>query len=230
MLMTSVSGALESLELQKQRHKSEISVIRHKQRCEEMTKTLSTSPPSKSPSQPEVANIKTGIANGKPDGANEVDGQLLVYQTMEECDSLLSFLKNRAAGRHMENTIYPETFQNKTMIGGIKNPKDDKTIIEELRMHNEALRTHILELLRENEGYYKELQTLRKENVQLHISRNDGGEHDSVLTESTDSEKSEKYYPNPHRIDINDLPSLELPPLEMPTFDFDSLNKLNDSQ
>ena len=226
MLMTSVSGALESLELQRQRHQSEISVIRHKQRCEEMKKTLSTSPPSKSP-EPEVGNIKT--ANGKPDVADEVDGQLSVYRTMEECDSLLSFLKNRAAGRYMENTINLETFQ-KTTVGGIKNPKDDKTIIEELRMHNEALRTHILELLRENEGYYKELQTLRKENVELHKSRNDGGKRDSFLTESTDSEKSEKYYPNPHRIDINDLPSLELPPLEMPTFDFDSLNKLSDSQ
>ena len=185
--------------------------------------------PSKSP-EPEVGNIKTGTANEKPYVADEVDGQLSVFRTMEECDSLLSFLKNRAAGRYMENTIYPETFQNKTMIGGIKNRKDDKTIIEELRMHNDALRTHILELLRENEGYYKELQTLRKENVELHKSRNNGGKRDSFLTESTDSEKSEKYYPNPHRIDINDLPSLELPPLEMPTFDFNSLNKLSDSQ
>ena len=160
--MTSVTGALESLELQKQRHQSEISVIRHKQRCEEMKKT-STSPPFRSPSRPEETN-HAGFTSKKMGTVDELDGHSSVYRTMEECDSLLAFLRNRSSGRNIDqNAMYVEKPHGK--IGGIKNPKDDKTIIEELRVHNEALRSHILELLRENEGYYKELQSLRKENV-----------------------------------------------------------------
>ena len=228
--MTTVPGALESLEQQKQRHLSEIPVIRHKQRCAEMKKAMSpSSPPSKSPSQPEMTNVNA--ANGRQGTKDEIDGQLSVFRTMEDCDSLLAFLRNRTAGQNVENVLQNEKTQTRTGTAGIKKPKDDKTIIEELRMHNEALRLHILELLRENEGYYKELKTLRKENVELFTSRNNKGKQDgSILEESTDSEKSEKYYPNPNRIDINDIPSMELPPLEMPTFDFDSLNKLRDSQ
>ena len=230
--MTTVPGALESLELQKQRHLSEIPVIKHKRRCAEMKKAMQpTSPPTRSPSQPEMKNINTGAANGKQGKKDDVDRQLSVYRTMEKCDSLIAFLKNRAAGQNVENNSYNEKGHARADITGIKTPKDDKTIIEVLRIHNDALRLHILELLRENEGYCKELQTLRKENVELFTSRNSRGRQDgSILEESTDSEKSEKYYPNPNRIDINDIPSMELPPLEMPTFDFDSLNKLSDSQ
>lgn len=233
--MTSVHSALESLQLQKQRHLGEISVIRHKQHCEEMKKTML--PTSRSPSQPEMGPVNLNMPNGKQGTIDEVDGQLSVYRTMEECDSLLTFLRNRAAGHNGENTTYSEIANQKPSPIGTKNPKDDKTIIEELRMHNEALRAHILDLLRENEGYYKELQILRKENVEFHISQSGknkqqspGVHSSSMLADSTDSDKSEKYYPNPNRLDINDIPSMELPPLEMPTFDFDSLGKLSDSQ
>ncbi len=219
--MTSVASAVESLQLQKQRHMSEILITKHKQRCAEMKRAndtaLRTSPQGEAAKEPGEA-LDTGD----------------VYRTMEECDSLLAFLRDRASGRFNEEDkdIQP------TKRPGVKAPKDDKTIIEELRVHNDALRGHILELLRENEGYYTELLALRKENAELHAQlhgdqagdlHQETNEPSALLVESTDSEKSEKYFPNPDRIDINILPTMELPPLEMPKFDFDSLGKLSSS-
>ncbi len=222
LAQTTVHAAVESLKLQKERHLREIPIIKHKKRWQEMQSAA----PALSPSSAAQADITTDTLDGTTGAASEMNEELSVYRTMQECDSLLKFLKNRQTGQNAE------THPPSALRTGVKTPKDDKTIIEELRMHNEALRGHILELLRENEGYWKELQLLRQENVKLHLKSEsvdlDGTvDESSTLAESTESEKSEKYYPNPHRMDINDLPGMELPPLEMPTFDFDSLNKLN---
>ena len=158
---------------------------------------------------------------------------------MEECDSLLAFLRRRAQemGRSIEEpgtlsiTQLPET---SVIESGVKTPKDDKTIIEELRVYNDALRYHILDLLKQTEEQAGVVNQLREENTQLKLKLNStDSKSGTALAESSDSEKSEKYYPNPANINIDDLPSLELPPLEVPTFDFNVIGKLqnlNDSQ
>ncbi len=236
--LSHASSAKESVRLQRQRHLAQVDIVKQKQEYAALFKTT-IMPRSPGEAGHHMTNQNAGTIE-------DVDGDTAVFKTMEECDSLLAFLRNRAA---MQG-------RNVNQPAGTKAPKHEATIIEELRMHNDALRAHILDLLQENEELRMHLNSVQRDetkkshsksppedlqypkrnpespegNLPVNLALLEEEIQNSVLmAESSESEKSEKYYPHPDRMDINNLPSLQLPPLEMPKFDFDSLNIGNSS-
>ena len=237
MTQTVVIQALESLSLQRERHLKEEAVIRHKQRCHQMVNKYSQyrqeRPRSKTPLQEESegATLTNGeiSINQLASTITTVDENLLVYRTMEECDSLLQFLKNRTATAGKPEPPKASKYtssQNKKQLfqSGTKIPIDDQLIIEELRMHNDALREHILELLTECDLKDLQANQYKKENEKL-VER-----LRKLESQMSESNESEKCYPLPSRMSVDDLPSMELPPLEMPTFDFDKFKLQDDGE
>lgn len=107
---------------------------------------------------------------------------------MEEADSLLGMLVMRD-----DELLETEgsTKSESEVIIGKKIPKDDCTVIEELRTLNTQLRSLITQLLSQLDASERQVETLR---ARLKVYEDD--------------------YPNP-------LP--ELPPLEMPQFDFSAV-------
>ncbi len=230
MTLTDVQRALESLNLQRQYHIKEEAVVRDRQRRENMLMKASTKhaqPASKLPSQEEVdGSITNGgdASNAMTATVTAVDENLLIYRTMEECDSLLLFLKKRAitAGKNMDELDAvcggSGEYSKKLFTSAAMVPTDDKLLIEELTMHNEALRFHILDLLKECEESKRDNQDLRDKIHRL----------EAVVM--CDSGEEEKVYPLLSKLSLDDLPSIELPPLEMPKFDFDSFKIRSDEQ
>ncbi len=243
--LSHASSAVESVRLQRKRHLAQVAIIKQKQEYAALFKTIIM---PRSPGE-----VGHQLTNQKAGTIEDVDGDTAVFRTMEECDSLLTFLRNRAAmqGRSVDQPAAVFRRGERICETGTKAPKHDATIIEELRMHNDALRTHILDLLRENDDLRMQLDSVQNvKTEQIHSKgtqenlQNVKGNPESpegnlpvnlalleeeiqnsvLMAESSESEKSEKYYPHPDRMDINNLPSLQLPPLEMPKFDFDSLN------
>lgn len=230
--MANSTASSESLKLQINRHQADIKIIRQKQKVRILLKNKKNNDSFTSTQTIQELKEKQTILGTDVNGIkDEVDGNLLVHRTMEECDSLLAFLRKRseAGGKSLDPLA-------SIVQKALKSPKDDKTIIEELRVHNDALRFHVLSLLEENEEYEQQIRVLELENDNLRgtssnlwtspedTSRLSPKMASSGLIESSESDKSEKYYPNPNRIDVNDLP--KLPPLEKPQFDMESFDKM----
>ena len=53
------------------------------------------------------------------------------------------------------------------IFAGIKTPKQEHVIVEELRIQNEELRSHIMKLLQENQEQAMQLASLRSRHEQL---------------------------------------------------------------
>ena len=242
MRTTHTQTALQSLTLQRENHLKQELIISQKQRHSQLAqkkqvqkKTRPSSYPSDQTDGGSALNhdmtsafaaMTTARATMRPD-METVDEAGLIYRTMDECDSLLQLLNHRASEMKspakptnpQTDTTRENTSQAKlTGSNGIKIPKDDKVVIQELRVHNGALQNHIVELLKECEYQQRQLAHYRRENDELKERLNQIQK--PFMEESTDSEK---YYPIPVGMNVHDLPSLELPPLEMPEFDFSTL-------
>lgn len=147
-----------------------------------------------------------GVAEKTPDIMSE-----RLYTTMEQCDTLLCYLEGRTEARFHKH--HKPFYQS-----GVKIQKDDKQIIEELRVHNESLQNHILSLLQEREQFKAEVDRLRSKNEKL--SQDLARHNDRWVTNSSDP-----LYLNDPGLQLD---SLDLPPLEMPKFDFDLLSGTHD--
>ena len=189
---------------------------RQRQLKAEGSKTTSENRPSQSDLEQSEDVTEKGDTD-RLDGA--CDARVRVHRTMQECDSLLQFLNDRSGMSIGARYKAPGARNNaSTMIrSAVKVPKGEKEIIEELEIQNEYLRQHIENLLDENQLQKSEVEMLRAENQQL-ITRN--RELQNQLPPSELSESTEEYGPIPKGMTLDDLPSMELPPLEMPTFDF----------
>ena len=199
-MRTSDEVAAESIHLQKASHVKQQDIIKDKKMRAEITQKMKKK-------QREAALNKSLSVDSQAtlDDCEEQERELVVYRTMEETDSLLTFLKKRADG---STDGHPK---NPLLKSASKIPKDEKQIVEELRIHNEALRNHVLQLLRELDERQRENANLR-ERLRIH-------EEKKYMANSYDSET---YFSVPISSGI-DLP--DLPPLEMPTFDFNSLKE-----
>lgn len=230
---TSVESALCSLRLQRERHLQQKKVIRYKQQVAALTEAADDDPTQTSPPDLDL------LVDDEGDIRHSDLEKSTVYQTIEDCDSLLQFLNKRAAaagrGIHQADTLKALLSQNNAGCQGVKVPKDDKMIIEELRLHNIALLNHIADLLKETEGrqarleqYEQELNQFRLENYELkeklqRLQQAARGRIPAREDSESDMEHSTELYPFPSGMNLDDLPILRLPPLEMPKFDFDSL-------
>lgn len=207
---TSSATALESLVLQKAFHLRQIELIRKRKpkNIEMQGNHLRTD-----------GEGKKAVSGGDEKPPQTEDAAERLYQTMEQCDSLLCYLNQRTKtsekGFHLGNI--PKPYHS-----AIKIKKDDKEVIEELRLHNESLRTHILSLLQECDMLKAESERMHSENKRL---KQDLARRHDYRT-STLSYETKSHFNNQLHLDLG---SLELPPLEIPKFDFDLLAGNNDT-
>jgi hypothetical protein len=214
---TSKQNALESIKLQRESHLKEQNVIRMKKQKAALV---------------EKARLKEQqkLAKGRTpsqESVDDTDGKVyeeeqymtMLYTTMAETDSLLQFMGNQT---HRTPSAYQKLIKNLSSSeelarSGSKVPKDDKQIIEELRIHNVDLRKHLERTLQELDCSQKECQKLHDR-----LKRSE----DKPLSDS--SEGSDTFCAVRSSDMLEDLPSLELPPLEMPKFDFQAFKDFED--
>lgn len=264
MTITSVQQALESLRLQREYHSRQSALIDDRRSRDASQRVRNRMAGAKSVDSTESAAKpldKDSCSIGL--GGRQSSGD--VFQTLDDCDSLLQFLNQRArtsgkiislpgpaavaraAGAQIgtraasgtadsdqndESTSAAENVETKRMTA-----KSDTVIIEELRVHNDALRAHILDLLNEAEEYQRqedytrrEMDYLRGDNRRLkerlhRLENNAPGASGSPLATTSDTFYS---FPVGMALNLDNLPSLELPPLEVPKFDFNTLKPNGD--
>lgn len=236
----------ESLSLQRKQHLQQKKVIRYKQQVAALhDAALDDDETPADGAQQQTLNL---LESDEGDIRRCDDSMMTsVHRTIEECDSLLQFLNDRAtaAGRtyHQPDTLKILLTHNNYDVHGTKIPKDDQLIIEELRLHNIALRSHITDLLTESDenriqmkNYEQELNQYRQENYELKEKvlkyQRAAQRNRHRITDEYEMEKSVEgqNYPFPSCMNLDDLPGLKLPPLEMPEFDFDSLKIASSDQ
>lgn len=205
--MTQVAEAIKSITLQREHNLRQMDIVRMKQQEARTHHCFSNT----------SANCSTNYLDSSQSTLqhDDYDG---VYRTMHECDSLLQFLTER----HSIDPAVTAASEN-----AHRSPKDDSTIIEELRLHNSALRQHIVDLLRDIETQGSDLEHYKMENARLHARVHDV-ERRAKMSDSADSE-FEYSLPQAVRMKLADFSSLELPPLEMPKFDL-AILKTNNSE
>lgn len=127
-----------------------------------------------------------------------------IYRTLTEQDSLIGILLRRRQNQdemnltslHSGIPVERVFFSKPADIGKSRDSPDKE--MDDLRCHNEDLRKHVTQLL-------DEVDKLKKENKKL---KDKGEEGEGMFTEVGS-------------FDLDTIP--ELPPLEMPTFDFNLL-------
>ncbi|KAL3863912.1 hypothetical protein ACJMK2_005633 [Sinanodonta woodiana] len=258
MQTTTTTHALESLKLQHQYHLKQTDRLYDRQRRKEILQiqrmrtaqrnqsvqtdiqgpvislklesnqqTIPVNPSHHGPSFP--SNVKKGD-NGPvdisgqniPSGSSYCDfvkdfDDYSVYRTISGTDSLLGYLIRRQqnpdgqdlnsfhSGVPVERVNFSRQLPNQS--------KDEEEITGSLIKHNEDLKKHVQHLLKEVDELNKDKQFLIEKVKQL--------------------EGSKLYNPEALFADLQDspmmLPSLDLPPLEIPEFDFDKLNETSSS-
>lgn len=174
--------------------------------------------------------------NPKVEESNQL--QIAIYRTMEEADSLLEILNRRES--ESDTVLKPESKPNSvdsacppSNLIGTKKPKDENIVIEELRTLNHQLHILVYQLVTQLDESLHETETLRDRVRQLE-NKSDGDndskfvpkKHDSEIQISTDITENYVYHSSsddvsPDAIEAQEL--LVLPPLELPSFDLNTL-------
>ncbi len=244
--MTSVPQALESLRHQQTEHERQQILLQDEQRHfkaqQERSSSVASTGVSSNASAQTSKSVDDYLKKRIPHlgcDVGETNFDRNVEKTLDDCDSLLIFLNKR--GRKVEQP--PSLSPVKCTLDSEANsegrlPKSDADVIEELRVHNEALRAHVLDLLDETQEndrqihyYRRELDHMRSENQRLR-DRLNSLEPTTPDAAMDDHElDTDAYYSFPVGMppNLDHLPSLELPPLEMPKFDFTVLQSDNHS-
>ena len=216
MKMTKSTESLQSMELQQQYHIRQKDIVLLKQKQAEAQAAQQKTSQHDSHS---TVRWSKDFPHGVPseDLLDMVDDGSMALRTIHECDSLLAFLNNRHSMDY--KSLHEVKPAKKRLI------KDDSQIIEELRIHNDALRRHILDLLHDRDvaesdlQYYKQENQRQRERIQELENTNR-----SNMTQSTSMDSDLEYQmPAALKMNLDDLASMDLPPLEMPKFDFDGL-------
>ncbi|XP_021921308.1 uncharacterized protein LOC110830552 isoform X2 [Zootermopsis nevadensis] len=207
--------------------------------------------------QQKMLQVLTKLEQTSSERSQETNNlQLKIYRTMEEADSLLERLvcrgesdgydlesvkSDNVGGACAEDTVKVDTFQP-GKLDGRKWPKDDRTVIEELRTLNNQLRSLVIQLQTQLDASCKEVEILRERvrflEGERHMKSDDiegrscipavrkSSLH--VITDSTGGSSPFVYSPCSELspdvpVDIPHIVTRELPvlsPLEMPHFDF----------
>ena len=234
MAYTTNECALESLNLQRESHLRRIRLLQARIQQDEKFQDKSNE---------QVKNSDSSLTKTPFDA---------VQKTVEDFDSLLQFLYDqRAEGNSELSEVEKQEKSDKNLkesiSSGRKIAKDDMHVIEELRTYGEALRGHVETMLHEVDTKDSQLSRLRAENQALLVLLREAEEgkrqftaivreneemkhrlNDAAMArsqkENPDRITSSAYNPIPVGMDLEKLTGMELPPLEMPSFDFDSLS------
>ncbi|XP_071448138.1 nuclear receptor-binding factor 2 [Hetaerina americana] len=174
MKLTNVAKALESLTLQRDYHIQQESVIKMKSNCYE--KHLK----SAACDHKKIINPEIPVQPERESHHLQAE----IYKTMEEADSLLQILLKKGTlskevlgnkeNNLPENTVTEqeavarlEPSEWKPCMSGSRLPKDDQTVIEELRVVNEQLRSQVVQLLEDLDLCHKENDHLKRRILRL---------------------------------------------------------------
>nr|CAD7588926.1 unnamed protein product [Timema genevievae] len=241
MDLTKVPRSLESLRLQQDYHNRQEDIIRLKKAQFELYKKAM-----------ESNRLKMIHALTKQDqsfidqrGSETGNLQIAIYRTMEEADSLFDLLlhyrvetedSDCSSRGESDDLSQVELTVQDIVAEGTKRPKDDRTVIEELRTLNHQLRSLVVQLVTQLDACTAEADILRervrtleaadgpRSSLQPSANSSKGGLH--VVTDSLGGNSSPFVF-SPCGELSPDVPETrltrELPvlaPLEMPTFDF----------
>lgn len=145
--------------------------------------------------------------------------QEAIYKSIEENDSLLRGL------------ITPQPLPDAITQSAIKTPKDDKTVIEELQINNNELRQLVDKLITELDKYVQENARLKAEVQKLKSKLNShpGSSERHKLNVINDTDSPFILLPGGDLSPVGSRPLPNLPPLEMPSFDFNSIRPSTDT-
>lgn len=127
-----------------------------------------------------------------------------------DCDSLLQCLRHRSLD---QGKPFEPCFKTKVKDFSLSKHSNSQLVIEELATKNEALCFHIQELLKEITEKDLRNNELEHENKLL---KRQLEQKKTPFTEHTEMEMIS----NHNGVSFGTLPNLDLPPLEMPEFDF----------
>lgn len=185
--------------------------------------------------------------------------QTAIYRTMEEADSLLEILIKRGTSDSDSiksdvssadtddrvvtfDTVDGESTSSNQAITGSKRPKDDHTVIEELRTLNQQLHSLVYQLVTQLDASTRESDALRArvKYLESERSKSENTQNDieplrnnnlRIVTDSSGGTSPYVFSPcselSPEVGDARTLPTLA--PLELPAFDFSSLTKFSKS-
>ncbi|XP_075222591.1 nuclear receptor-binding factor 2-like isoform X1 [Lycorma delicatula] len=205
MTLTNVTKALESLKLQQEYHNKQKDIIRVKKFQFDKRKKA-------------IEHRKRKMASEKKiQESRDQDLQCAIFRAMEEADSLLDQLGPAKIDTGDISSETPPASPSSPPLQGVKRPKDDQMVIEELHTLNMQLRTLIAQLLTQLDASERQVEMLRArlrkyepEDNLVPISTINAGSSTNVTTASVPSDMV-----------VSSLPYLA--PLEMPHFNFDNL-------
>lgn len=207
MQLTRVEKVLESLELQRDYNIRKQAIIRYKQLLVRrlcMKKGMAKMRPSE-----EDAGLSSSC--------NFTSTKTAIYKNIEENDSLLRGL------------IIGPAPPEETVRSSVRTPKDDKIIIEELRVNNDALRHSVDKLITQLEESHQENKRLKAEIEELKSQMRQYESERNKLRIITDSGSPFVLSPSSELspVGFRSLPTLA--PLEMPNFDFNKFTSPTES-
>jgi MIT domain of nuclear receptor-binding factor 2 len=201
------SKATESLHLQRDHHLRQIELITLKKHHYEKYKVA-----VKHLQSDKLTNM-TLLAGHTTD---TVELQLQIYKTMEEADSLLEIL-NRRGDPNQEVEVTPTTT-------AIKKPKDDQTVIEELKTLNHQLQMLVFHVL-------QEADTLKERIKVLELGQGGVKKVEDAGSANNDDRPPIFYVSNENSSDALDeeLPALDLPNFELPALSSQTLDESDEN-
>lgn len=209
-----LSCAHESIKLQRDDHVKQQGIIRLRQHQAQARRLHAEKVrDAKFPKLPDPPNKKQETeTNFTPVKSVQSPPNEAVFRTIAETDSLLYFLQKRKNGDGERATNVSDYIKAKPISESDykKLPKDDKTIIEELRCHNAMLTEQILSLLKENDALRE-----KANKASLVDSCEPEAFCDLPLgaTMSADTEEEINIRPV---LPVCDVENLDFPPLEVP--------------
>lgn len=242
--LTDNTRALESIQLQIDSHSKQIENVLMKQKLyhqQQIQRVLM----KKDEYRRQMANRARKLSNSNISTEDE-SLEAEIFRTIDVHDSLIGCLAKRSNNSDndsystSDNDLEEKAVENTANFVGNKRPKDEATIIEELKVLSSQLRDFISSLLFELDERNKVIDKLTKRIQQLENDRDSTGNKSQktngslkVITDSSGGTSPYVFSPccelSP---DIGSLPPLA--PIEMPNIDFSAFlkhtNKSNNNQ
>ncbi|XP_030755676.1 nuclear receptor-binding factor 2-like [Sitophilus oryzae] len=177
---------------------------------------------------------KFGSVNSSKTSQKDLDTlETKIFRAMETHDSLISYLTHRDnVTDKIQGTIQEEDEDPQFIIGN-KHPKDESTVIEELKLLSGQLRESVHGLLIQLDDRNKEIESLKSRIYQLEFEKSTKEEITTnnlrVTTDSSGGTSPFVFSPmtelSPDIPELSSLPILDLKP--MPEFDISQLRQFS---
>lgn len=227
-----VPRSIESLKLQRDFHIKQQDIIRIKKEHENYQKAIEN----------QRRLMQTTYANDYEDKQGNELMSIQIQLKIKEQDTLLQFLLQRDTP-DSDVVDGESSSSNSVVITGRKCPKNDNTIIEELRILNQQLHSLVYQLVTQLDASSREAELLRARVKYLEGQRSKPDattQNDTeptrnnnlrIVTDSSGATSPYVFSPcselSPDIGDAKTIPTLA--PLELPAFDFSNLTKFSKS-